>query len=478
MIRALLACCILLVPPSTAFASFEALLHAARTRNFDAVRTLLEAGSDPNPPYESYDGYTPLMFTARYGHPGTTRLLLEAGAETERRDHNGARALEWATSAYYLAERADLPLTVRLLLEAGSPADSDDDRHGITPLMHVSQYGGDAELIRLLLAAGADPDRTDGSNETALHRAAWRDGPAVALLLEAGADPNVAARILGRTALHVAASGGAILNARLLLEAGAETEPRYYRGKTALFIAAEGGSEGVVEALLGAGADVDAADEEGITPVVAAIRGHSSAAKERRAVAVELLAAQTSDLDRAFAAAIEGAFDRAANALLDRGADVDAVDENGRSAFAAASARAESDWFARLIDLGVDLARHGGEGLGAAADAGINAHIERLLELGVDVDARDGAGATALLHAAGRGRIDAVRLLLDRGADRHARDKGGSGWPAYMEAGRAPYEEAIARAEGSRAYIDVSAERAALAALVEAHAAIARLLEG
>lgn len=474
--RILVACCLLLVSQPAAFASFDALLHAARTKDFDAVRQLLEAGSDPDPPYESYRGYTPLMFAARYGHAGTVRLLLEAGAGTERRDHNGERALEWATRAYYLYRFGDVPGAVRLLLGAGSPADSDGDRHGISPLMHASQYGGDAALLRLLLDAGADPNRTTTSGGSALHRAAVRDGPAMAMLLEAGADPDAVYRPLGQTPLHVAASGGAVANARLLLAAGAETEPRYYRGRTALFIAAHGGADGVVAALIDAGADVDAADDEGRTPVLAAIRGRSSVTHERRAAAVTALAAHTSDLDRAFAAAVDGAFDGAASLLLERGASVDSIDERGRSAFAAAAARAESGWFARLLELDVDLGRHGAEALGAAAGAGVDGHVERLLERGLDVDARDGIGATALMRAAAQGRVGTVELLLGRGADPMARDDRASGPVDYMAAARAPYEAAIAHAEGARAMIDVSAERAELARLLEAHAVIETML--
>lgn len=471
-----LACALVVALPSTASASFEALLAAARTRSPDAVSELLLQGSDPNPPYESYDGYTPLMFAAGNGDAGMTRMLLAAGAGTERRDHNGERALEWATRAYYLHPFADVPTCVRLLLDAGSPADSDGDRLGMSPLMHASQYGGHAGIIRMLLDAGADPNRIDDLDQTALHRAAERDGEAVALLLAAGADPNVAERTLGGTPLHAAAQGSAVANARLLLEAGASTEPRYYRGQTALFIAAASGADGVVEALLAAGAEVDAADDDGLTPVLAAITGDGEVPPERRAAAALLLAERTADLDRAFAAAIGVGFDEAAARLFARGAGVDAVDHNGRSALAAAAARADPAWFDRLIEAGADLARHGGEALGAAARAGLDDRVERLLGLDVDVDARDPAGATALMRAAAAGRIETVALLVAKGADRHAADEAGNGVGDYMAAARRSYEEAITRAEGSRAFIDVSGERAAMAGLDAAHAQVLLLL--
>lgn len=474
----MVACALVLALPSAALASFDALLTAARTKNLEAVRTLLQQGSDPNPPYESYDGYTPLMFAAGNGNPEMTRLLIEAGAETERRDHNGERALEWATSAYYLHSFADVPGAVRLLLDAGSSADSDGDRLGMSPLMHAAQYGGHAEIMRMLLDAGADPNRVSDIGDAALHRAAWRDGEAVGLLLAAGANPNVTERTLGQTPLHVAASGSASSNARQLLAAGALTEPRYYRGRTALFIASHIGADGVVRALLSAGAVVDAADDQGLTPVLGAIVGDSEAPRERRAAAVMALAELTGDLDRAFAAAVGAGFDAAGERLLARGADVDAVDHRGRSAIALAAARAGPAWFERLLAADTDLDRHGGEAMGSAAGAGFNDRIERLLGLGVEVDARDVSGATALMRAAADGRVETVDLLLFRGADRDAVDQAGRGAAAHMVLARGVLKNVIAQAEASRAFIDVSAERAALALLEAAHARIEVLLRG
>lgn len=42
---------------------------------------------------------------------------------------------------------------------------------------------------------------------------------------------------------------------------------------------------------------------------------------------------------------------------------------------------------------------------------------EKLLDLGVPVDARDERQTTALIHAAGQGRVDLPELLLRRGAE-------------------------------------------------------------
>ncbi len=63
--------------------------------------------------------------------------------------------------------------------------------------------------------------------------------------------------------------------------------------------------------------------------------------------------------------------------------------------------------------------------------------VERLkqsLDLGANIECREAIlnDSTALMQAAGAGSVDAVKLLLDRGAKVNARDK--SGWTALRHA--------------------------------------------
>ena len=60
--------------------------------------------------------------------------------------------------------------------------------------------------------------------------------------------------------------------------------------------------------------------------------------------------------------------------------------------------------------------------VGAAEDGDLAA-LKRLLDSGVPVDARDGRRRTALLAATHANRIDAARLLIERGADVNAKDE-------------------------------------------------------
>ena len=59
------------------------------------------------------------------------------------------------------------------------------------PLMYYATCGDRADVVRLLLAHGADPDLREGGGLTPLHRAVFRGFYDVAvLLLNGGADVN------------------------------------------------------------------------------------------------------------------------------------------------------------------------------------------------------------------------------------------------------------------------------------------------
>lgn len=95
------------------------------------------------------------------------------------------------------------------LLRAGADPDQ-PDRDGTTPLYRASVQD-QAEIIRLLTAAGANPDRESGAGAEGLPlcgAACWGHEAAVRVLLAAGADPHLREDAgHGRTASEWAAAG-------------------------------------------------------------------------------------------------------------------------------------------------------------------------------------------------------------------------------------------------------------------------------
>jgi ankyrin repeat protein len=179
-----------------------------------------------------------------------------------------------------------------------------DGQGGWTPL-HLSVLEGNADIVRLLVEAGADLGAPTEHRRTAVHVALEHSPALVPLLLELGAvidapsaaylgDVECLSRRLddgaplsdpdgGNDLLSWAATGGATATARLLLERGADAD----RG--GLHAAAGAGRLELVRLLLSIGADVDRRDPEtGRVPLHAAV---ASADRDARGIVEALLGA-------------------------------------------------------------------------------------------------------------------------------------------------------------------------------------------
>ncbi len=102
-----------------------------------------------------------------------------------------------------------------------------------TPPLHISVWGDKLELVKFLLASGADVKATDNSNlETALHAAVsrGRSKEIVEAILAAGADVNAKSRD-GSTPLHIAVSRYNKPMVELLLASKADVHAVENRGK-------------------------------------------------------------------------------------------------------------------------------------------------------------------------------------------------------------------------------------------------------
>ncbi|MGW0700587.1 ankyrin repeat domain-containing protein [Streptomyces sp. NPDC002867] len=144
------------------------------------------------------------------------------------------------------------------LLRAGVPAETVDE-DGQTPL-YLAAVAGDAGIVRLLLAAGADPDRASGPESDDLPLCGAAVGghtEVVRALLAAGATPD-RRELLGFTALTWAVAQGHAGTADALLERGADPDLACPSGEPPLVVAARRGSPSTVRALLRYGASARA----------------------------------------------------------------------------------------------------------------------------------------------------------------------------------------------------------------------------
>jgi len=115
-----------------------------------------------------------------------------------------------------------------------------------------------------------------------------------------------------------------------------------------------------------------------------------------------------------------------AKMLVEKGADINAVDKNSRSVLIYACDHQSREFVKLLIDNGLDLKSAGGRnGFVYGALFGNVEFIKFMLELGADVNSLDERGHTALMMTAMAGNTGAIKLLLEKGADVTIKDSEG-----------------------------------------------------
>ncbi|KAI8405712.1 hypothetical protein FOFC_15200 [Fusarium oxysporum] len=404
------------------------LSYAAETWHVAVVRLLLDRGAHS----EAVDnkGRTPLSYAAETGHVAVVLLLLDRGAHSEAVDNKGRTPLSYAAETGHVA-------VVLLLFDRGANADAVDNE-GRTPLSYAAETGhvavvlllfdrgarieaadrerrtplsyaaakGHEDVVRLLLDRGAHSEAADKEGRTSVLLAAENGHETVMwLLFDRGANADAADKE-GRTPLSWAAARGHKAVVRLLLDLGAHSEAADKEGRTSLLLAAENGHEAVVRLLLDRGAHSEAADKEGRTPLSWAAacttrmdlgsrvrdidHPHNHALRDYN---MQLMLLEQSNKARLIRARL--GHEAVVGLLLDRGANADAADKEGRTPLSWAAAK------------------------------GNEIVVRLLLDRGANADAVDNEGQTPLSYAAENRHETIVRLLLDRGANAGAMDKEG-----------------------------------------------------
>jgi ankyrin repeat protein len=309
---------------------------------------------------------------------------------------------------------------VRLLLDAGaSPNTNDGGRPRYRSALKGSVEVNNPGVTKILLDAGADPDPGQPIAEAVAHR----DQRCLRLLLSHGA------RVAGTWGLGAAVYNNNAAATSLLLKAlAASSAGAAGQATEALADAAANASYLVVAALLDAGADPRATGEDGVSALRLAVR----AGRQDNAVLLKALGApdDCSDVDRFIGACVTGDRQAAERVLADHPGLRDRLTDQDRAVIVEAAASRPAEAIALMLDLGFSprARRFGDEPLHSAAYHGNAGAVEVLLRAGADSNARDGRfEGTPLAFATVGSREQAgrpgdwlktARLLIEAGASR------------------------------------------------------------
>ena len=385
------------------------------------VKMLVKAGAD----VRATDARraTCLILAAYGGHTETVRYLV--GLPELDLNHQGSRN---HTALHYAVQRKHADV-VQVLIDAGADIEAKDDT-GSSPL-HLASIEGELTTVKMLVEAGADVRATDTKRVTCLMLAAYYGHTDTVRYLVSL--PELDLNHQGSkndTALHSAVQRKHADVVQVLIDAGADIETKNVQGHSPLHLASISRELTTVKMLVKAGADVRATDTNRVTCLMfAAYYGHTDTVRYLVGLPEVDLNHQGGHNRTALHVAVQAKHGDVVQVLIDAGADIDTKDDDGRSPLHLASISGELTTMKMLVKAGADVRATDAETATCLMVAAYHGHTDTVRYLvslqEVDLNHQQYRNKTALHFAVNKKHADVVQVLIDAGADIETRNDEG-----------------------------------------------------
>jgi ankyrin len=237
--------------------SRSALHIAASKKSIDIVKFLLE--KNISCALTNREGETALHTACRVFSLDIIHLLVLKSTNLK------AVTRHSYTPLHYIALQRDATSLIPIFVKKGAPVDAQDSR-GWTAL-HIATYLGHVNMVKKLIATGADATLITNDGNNALHIAAHRNFITLVHVLSAKID-NAAVNHSGLTPLHVATCDGHIEVMEFLLRNKTIAKiPSSLGARNALHFACLSNQLGAINLLIARRFDLNVKDENGDTPL-------------------------------------------------------------------------------------------------------------------------------------------------------------------------------------------------------------------
>lgn len=355
------------------------MADAAMQGNKESVRSLIRQKADVNAPQG--DGMTALHWAAFHDELELTKLLIASGANVKAATRDGA------ITALFMACTNGNAALIELLLNAGAGANS-VKANGTTALMTAAS-SGNADAVKVLLSHGADVNAKElVHGQTALmFAAALNRDSVVKLLMEHGADANVSTAVRKLEKVRFDMDGN-IVEDKAALTGAAASANSVPTGERSPELKAEVAELRALVRTLAARVDE--------------LENRSGTAKAGVAVSISKVAPKPADYPSG-----QSDLDALARAMNFKSAEYRLAKPRGKAGDVAARPprKVGADFMGGMTAL-----------LYAAREGHMDA-VRALVERKADVNAVNGTKISPLVMAIINGHYDVAKYLIDHGAD-------------------------------------------------------------